>query len=912
MAALRAGAAWSALAVAALGADGTRAAGGADEPAGPGWERVADLDGVRRLFASPVDAAVVFAAREADDGPALLVSRDRGRSFAACGTADDLPGPVTALLIDPLRPQRLYAGTAAHGVLTSDDGGAHWRPGGAGLAHPRIHALVFAPEDPTDATIYASHSLDQPGLSVSRDAGRSWSAFADGFGVGDLAVLDEALFCAASSAAQGTGFFRHDATKGWFCVLSEAPRAVMASPVEAGRLYFASLDRGLRRSDSAGISSAPAGPQEVDVEALAADVDEAGHETVFAIAPQSTGVISSQDGFVTWRAWTKGLSPTEWAAEGASLAVASDGATLYAEVNGAVYRLERIGVAERVPVSVVPAIVAEGAGPVVVEAIAPAAAQPTVDFGALGGPADAAMRPVGAVDGAGLQRWRARLETVAVSPKQKRRSASAPARAIGVRVTTPDGKTRGGRAIVRVLPEARDEILWDATRLGETRAHGAWVAKAEAIPSGEACLHLRIDGEGGLKLPLHGPDGNAMPVHDHALIALDLRSDQSGPLALRLTGHDNGQGSGTQNSQPSRTIDLGAATAALDGQVRTVVVPVGELLQDSTCSPSLIDLTLESAAGMTPRLVDLLPVRLLAQPGPRLLDAAVVPVDATTAAVVVVARGLNSPPSRASARIRAEPRALALVEAPPSAEPAGWEGRLAARSLREGTFTGTVPLADLAPGAHACEIDVEDEHGLTRATAIVLVPSALATIPAVDSTAEGEASLAEPALKDALASASPVSVSGASGSAPLTARLAWSPKSLAIAVEVMDPGAVTASSPTPGKTPQGPRAELEIGQAVDGKPAHRVVIAWAGAAPGAWCDGKPVPCVGARCEGGYRALAAAPIALRPTGRPGPGEAGRLVLLQAMLAGSDGRVLLWSREAGCGAAAVRDADRVGGR
>jgi hypothetical protein len=61
--------------------------------------------------------------------------------------------PVQALVIDPVTPTTLYAGTAGGGVYKSTDGGASWSALNNGLADIDVEALAIDPVTPS--IIYA-------------------------------------------------------------------------------------------------------------------------------------------------------------------------------------------------------------------------------------------------------------------------------------------------------------------------------------------------------------------------------------------------------------------------------------------------------------------------------------------------------------------------------------------------------------------------------------------------------------------------------------------------------------------------------------------------------------------------------------------------------------------------------------
>jgi photosystem II stability/assembly factor-like uncharacterized protein len=72
----------------------------------------------------------------------LYESRDAGKSFRRL-SAEVV---VNALLFDPRRPSRLLAGTESEGVLVSEDAGARFTSGSAGLAEARLSAVATGPD----------------------------------------------------------------------------------------------------------------------------------------------------------------------------------------------------------------------------------------------------------------------------------------------------------------------------------------------------------------------------------------------------------------------------------------------------------------------------------------------------------------------------------------------------------------------------------------------------------------------------------------------------------------------------------------------------------------------------------------------------------------------------------------------
>lgn len=75
---------------------------------------------------------------------------------------------VTSLVLDPLAPNTLYAGTPDHGLFKSTNGGATWNP--TGLTGTPVASLAIDPLVP--ATLYAVTPL---GVLRSVDGAQSWT-----------------------------------------------------------------------------------------------------------------------------------------------------------------------------------------------------------------------------------------------------------------------------------------------------------------------------------------------------------------------------------------------------------------------------------------------------------------------------------------------------------------------------------------------------------------------------------------------------------------------------------------------------------------------------------------------------------------------------------------------------------------
>lgn len=136
--------------------------------------------GIAFLQADPaVPSTVYFASTGVGPGGGpiggLFKSTDGGFSWSQVGVG--LPyGVVTALAIDPVDHDFLYAGTSGAGVFRSVDGGATWSRASGALSTTRVTALAIDPTVTT--TIYAAS--DGQGIFKSADSGVTFLAVDSG------------------------------------------------------------------------------------------------------------------------------------------------------------------------------------------------------------------------------------------------------------------------------------------------------------------------------------------------------------------------------------------------------------------------------------------------------------------------------------------------------------------------------------------------------------------------------------------------------------------------------------------------------------------------------------------------------------------------------------------------------------
>jgi photosystem II stability/assembly factor-like uncharacterized protein len=167
---------------------GSTDGGGSWHPLG-----LAGLRFVQALAISPADPTVVYAGLYGSQARGLYKSVDSGASWQ--NLTDALDVDVTTIALDPQNPANVYIGTPGgeNGVLRSTDGGTSWQPASSGLprerAKDRVHvgitALAIDPVHPQ--TLYAATA--SRGVFRSTDSGKSWHPFNTGLTEGDVGAL---------------------------------------------------------------------------------------------------------------------------------------------------------------------------------------------------------------------------------------------------------------------------------------------------------------------------------------------------------------------------------------------------------------------------------------------------------------------------------------------------------------------------------------------------------------------------------------------------------------------------------------------------------------------------------------------------------------------------------------------------
>jgi len=182
---------------------------------------------------------------------------------------------INSLAIDPQDPSILYAGTYAHGVYKTTDGGASWASTGPGMSPlPIVYTLAVDPVTPN--VVYAGTRNQQPGppwgggLYKTVDGGASWKLYKSGLSedwVYDIAV----------------------------------------DPVNHDTVYVATHSKGVFKSKNAGAFWEKINDGIVDLSARSIVIDPTNTDIVYVGTWHYGGVYKTINGGITWKPAATGL-----------------------------------------------------------------------------------------------------------------------------------------------------------------------------------------------------------------------------------------------------------------------------------------------------------------------------------------------------------------------------------------------------------------------------------------------------------------------------------------------------------------------------------------------------------------------------------------------------------------------------
>jgi photosystem II stability/assembly factor-like uncharacterized protein len=137
-----------------------------------GWEKIYFGEGITEkvfsIYTSPAHPGIIWVGT-ATSG--LLLSRDDGETWQkVAGVPVD--APISAIVVDEKRPERIYVGTAQT-LYLSRDGGKNWMRRGGNLPLGNYTSILVNPRN-TDEILVASALEANGGIYQSADAGATW------------------------------------------------------------------------------------------------------------------------------------------------------------------------------------------------------------------------------------------------------------------------------------------------------------------------------------------------------------------------------------------------------------------------------------------------------------------------------------------------------------------------------------------------------------------------------------------------------------------------------------------------------------------------------------------------------------------------------------------------------------------
>jgi photosystem II stability/assembly factor-like uncharacterized protein len=222
---------------------------------------------------------------------------------------------VNLLVVHPLDPATLYAGSESDGVYKSTDGGATWAQRNAGLGDPRVRSLQIDPLDPD--TLYAATS--GLGTFKSTDGAASWTRIVAGFGWATAreVAIDPRTPTTLYATTGSQGMFKTiDGGANWTAanagLTNQATLSVAVDPISTTIVYVGTRSGGVFKSADGGASWAEANTglecefYGLPYEVLALAIDPVTPATVYA-GTSECGAFKSEDHGGHWSQISLGL-----------------------------------------------------------------------------------------------------------------------------------------------------------------------------------------------------------------------------------------------------------------------------------------------------------------------------------------------------------------------------------------------------------------------------------------------------------------------------------------------------------------------------------------------------------------------------------------------------------------------------
>lgn len=313
------------------------------EPLELAWSTRAELKNAESVFPHPLIPGRAVLTTPAN----VFQTEDGGLNWKQWPEASK-PGRVRTIAFDPRNPQHFLIG--ANGIWETTDNGATLHQVATkqnGLASDTVVDLIFYSGDPGNNTLLAAHGDSAPGLSRSRDGGKTWDVVNPEYifhrlkGGASAGFKRLYLIGAPKDEPDVRGLFM-STTPGEF--VSELMRDVALTdlayyPADGGDIYFSTSDQGAGRI-LGGRSSVGQEMQTLKIDGVPGWASlavtwgpNADAINICAYDPTKAGFILSGDDLKTSRSMG-GVLISPLVKEGAAVRPNANGTIFYAVANG--------------------------------------------------------------------------------------------------------------------------------------------------------------------------------------------------------------------------------------------------------------------------------------------------------------------------------------------------------------------------------------------------------------------------------------------------------------------------------------------------------------------------------------------------------------------------------------------------
>ena len=279
----------------------------------------------------------------------LLITEDAGRNWSKLPEASlEKTGSVRDIVFHPMAIDTFYVASQTRGILITNDNGKTFTQLAAkstGLPSDTVVSLAVYSGDPTHRTLLAVHGETAPGLSRSRDGGKTWDIVNKEYCFRRVICSDRpsSHFLLIGSIPKEPDIQKLFScnTAGEFVteVMPDIlPTGLAHSPVPQNTFYLSTTDNGLYRIDTTEFLPASI-PLPFNGASGWASVNvtwgaSADMINLFLYDPSKQGMVVSHDNLVTSYTASNGLPTGPFIKEGAAICPNANGTVFYTPVNG--------------------------------------------------------------------------------------------------------------------------------------------------------------------------------------------------------------------------------------------------------------------------------------------------------------------------------------------------------------------------------------------------------------------------------------------------------------------------------------------------------------------------------------------------------------------------------------------------